>query len=83
LEGFFTVEPLPDGQYDVIVVDADTVDDTTAPPAVRLELALTGGPHKGDVLVLRATGLAREPLELLGLPGTLMVRDGVPNLRMD
>ncbi len=77
------MEPLPDGQYDVIVVDADSAGDSAETQAIRLELALTAGPHKGDVLVLRATGLGREPLDLLGLPGTLTVRDGVPNLRMD
>ena len=61
---------LPDGRYDVIVVDATET---------RLELALLGGEHKGEVIALRTPGVeVEDPLALLGVPGTLTVEGGVP-----
>jgi hypothetical protein len=76
----FYVIPLPDGTYDVFVVDAieDPNDD-----AVQLELALTRGPDKGEVVRLRARHLRRDAVSLLGLPGTLTVTDGAPSLALD
>ncbi len=75
---------LPDGAYDVIVVDAETTDDGD----VRLELTITLGPHLGRVVALRAHHVERrgaapidDPVMLLGIPGTLRVRDGVPSFR--
>lgn len=73
------VSMLPDGTFDVIVIDASADDDGTA---CALELALVTGDHKGDVVTLRMTG-ERDPVELIGLPATLTVTAGQPSLRID
>jgi hypothetical protein len=69
---------LPDGSYDVLVVDASADGD-----AIALEITIIGGEHKGDVVALRATGLDLDELDLLGMPGTLSVQDGVPRFAVD
>lgn len=86
------MKSLPDGTYDVIVVDAEPTDDGD----MRIELTITLGPHLGRMVVLRgrhvdggsharpaedgpSTGaLFGDPLTLLGIPGTLRVRHGEP-----
>ena len=69
---------LADGDYDVIVVDAEDDDG-----AVRLDVTILAGPHKGEVVSVRARGLAVDPLDCLGLPGTLTVADGAPAVRLE
>lgn len=69
---------LDDGTYDVLVIDASADGD-----ALALEFTIVSGAHKGDVVALRATGLAIDELELLGLPGTLTVENGVPRFAVD
>ena len=73
------MDAMPDGRYDVFVVDAETIDETT----MRVEIAIVTGDNKGDVFAMRGPHLARDPIELLGLPGTLIVRDGVPRLEVE
>jgi hypothetical protein len=53
------VSDLADGAYDVFIVDATeaTLDDGTE--VVHLELAITAGERKGDVVPLAASGLGR------------------------
>ena len=73
---------LPDGAYDVIVVDAETTDDGD----VRIELTITLGPHVGRIVALRTGHIDTtrgevDALSLLGIPGTLLVRDGAPRFR--
>lgn len=70
---------LPDGRYDVFVVDAETDDDDT----IRLELAVVSGAQKGEVVVIRGARSGRDPLDLLGLPGTLTVADGAPRFEVE
>lgn len=72
---------LPDGTYDVIVVDA-TADDADA-DALRLELTILAGDHKGEVVAMRASGLGGDELGALGMPGTLTVADGEPTLVLE
>ena len=69
---------LDDGEYDVLVVDAEG-DGTGA----RLDVTVLAGPHKGEVVALRADGLGMDPLDCLGLPGTLTVADGEPSVVLD
>ncbi len=69
---------LPDGVYDVLVVDAYADGD-----ALALEFTILAGDHKGEVVGVRATGLDVDELELLGLPGTLHVENGVPRFDID
>jgi hypothetical protein len=71
---------LSDGEYDAMVINVTEVDDDSA---VALEVAITSGPAKGSTVVLRATGLRRDPLSLLGLPARLRVVDGRPDLALD
>ncbi len=70
---------LPDGSYDVFVVDA-TAD---GPRALRLDVSVLGGEHKGEVVTMRAEGLGVEELDALGMPGTLTVRGGEPRLDLE
>jgi len=78
------VTRLRDGTYDVVVVDAESCDGE-----LLIELVITIGPHVGDLVSLRAhqveepTGGSEgsDPYALLGLCGTLRVRDGVPSFR--
>lgn len=77
---------LDDGTYDGIVVDAELEaghDDGDDIAVVRLDVAILAGPHKGEVVAVRATGLAADPLDALGLPVTLTVVDGGPRVAFD
>ena len=69
---------LPDGAYDVLVVDATNDDDTIA-----IEITIISGAHKGEVVAIRASGLHVDELDLLGMPGTLHVEEGVPRFAVD
>ena len=79
------MQPLPDGTYDVIVVDAELDDDG----ALRIEVTVTLGPQIGRIVPLRKNHVTgpdeplddADPFALLGIPGTLRVRDGVPRFR--
>jgi hypothetical protein len=70
---------LPDGRYDALVVDADTREGAV----VLLELTILSGDHKGDVVAVHATGIEGDPLDLLGLPATLVVAGGEPAVTFD
>jgi hypothetical protein len=65
--------PLDDGTYDALIIDATRREDGDA-----LELTITTGAHRGDVIsIVTSTFAARDPLTLLGLPCTLHVRGDV------
>jgi hypothetical protein len=76
---------LPDGIYDVIVVDAEPGDDGD----LHIEVTISLGPHVGEVIRLRGRHIDRrraeteteDPYALLGVPGTLRVQDGQPTFR--
>ena len=70
---------LPDGTYDVFVVDAaaDGAD------ALHLEVTILAGEQKGEVVSVRAAGLGLDELDALGLPGTLTVTGGEPGLALE
>ena len=71
---------LADGTYDALVVDASTGDDGS----IGVEITIVAGPAKGEVVSLRTSDLGgTEPLDLLGVPATLNVRDGAPSLRLE
>lgn len=72
---------LPDGTYDAIVVDATEVDDQ--PDALVLELAVLDGPQKGEVVSVRARGGGLDALDALGVPATITVRDGEPEVVLE
>ena len=61
---------LPDGRYDAFILSAESRAD-----AVAITCAITSGPHRGDVVDLVSTQFAtRDPIALIGLPCTLVVR---------
>lgn len=70
---------LDDGVYDAIVIDAREDDEN----ALHVDLAVTSGARKGDVITVAGHALARDALALLGLPATLRVVDGEPHLTLD
>jgi hypothetical protein len=75
---------LPDGTYDVIVVDADEADEAEGQPAgIRLDVAILAGAHKGEVVSVHASGLAVDPVDALATPGTLTVRAGAPAVTLE
>ncbi|HEY5024288.1 MAG TPA: hypothetical protein VII76_04865 [Acidimicrobiales bacterium] len=76
---------MPDDTYDVIVVDAEVDDDGE----LHLEVTVTLGPQIGRIVRLRKLQVetrrgvldTADPFLLLGIPGTLSVRQGVPRFR--
>jgi hypothetical protein len=79
------MQHLPDGTYDVIVVDAE-VDDGGE---LHIEVTISLGPHIGRIVPLRKMHVEdrrgplddADPYALLGIPGTLRVSHGVPSFR--
>ena len=79
------MQRLPDGTYDVVVVDVEVGDDGD----LHIEAAVTLGPHIGRSVRLRKMHVddrrgvlnGGDPYALLGIPGTLRVRDGAPSFR--
>ncbi len=71
---------LPDGTYDVFVVDAAADGEGGA---LRLDLTILAGEHKGELVSTRAEGLGVGEVDALGMPGTLTVRGGDPSLRLE
>ena len=76
---------LPDGTYDVFIVDAEDAPpaDGAASPGTQLDLTVTSGPHKAETLVLRSTTWLGDPIDLIGMPATMTVTLGVPSVRID
>ena len=76
---------LPDGIYDVVVVDVETDDRG----ALHIEVVITLGQYVGQVVGLQEKNVEKprsgvadaDPYALFGIPGTLHVRDGELRLR--
>src|SRR5690606_13960528 len=64
---------LADGRYDAIVFDADGSGD-----GVHVELTILAGDHKGEVVSVRTGSWTGDPIDLLGIPPTIVVSDGEP-----
>jgi hypothetical protein len=73
---------LPDGTYDAFVVDATPSEDDGI-PAMTLDLTIVSGEHKGEMVSVRASGLGRTATDLLGMPATLTVSGGSPDIAID
>ena len=78
-ERVFDMSMLEDGTYDVVVVDAEDAPDGV----VAVEVAVSSGPRRGEVVRLTASNLGRTWFELLAAPATLVVTDGAPHLALD
>jgi hypothetical protein len=69
--------PLEDGTYDAFIVWAEQRGDGCA-----LELTITTGTHRGDVINIVTSDFAtRDALSLVGLPCTLIVDGDVVRVR--
>jgi hypothetical protein len=70
---------------DATDVDATDVENTgdARRAGVRLELTIVAGPHKGDVVAVRAEHLAMTAVEALGLPARLVVTDQRPEVVLE
>jgi hypothetical protein len=73
---------LADGTYDAFVIDAEEIDGG-GPGSLRVEITVTSGEHKGEVVAVRGSVAGRSALDLLGLPVTLVVDQGSPRLHLD
>ena len=71
---------LDDGTYEAQITDA--VQDLEG--GLVLQLAISTGEHKGDVVEVRSSKqrFGRDATELLGLPATLTVRYGVNDVSL-
>jgi hypothetical protein len=70
LDGQLPDAKLVDGRYDAFILAAESRGD-----AVAITFTITTGPHRGDVVDLVSTQFAtRDPMALIGLPCTLVVR---------
>jgi hypothetical protein len=79
LQGFFAMSALEDGTYDGVVVDVDEGDDDT----IAIEVAISSGDHKGEVVRVRAARRGDGALTLLGLPVVLRVDGETIGVRVD
>ena len=70
---------LPDGTFDVFVVDAAA----DGPDGLRLEVTILAGEQKGEIVSVHGNGLGIDELDALGLPGTLTVEGGEPTLLLE
>jgi hypothetical protein len=68
---------LADGRYDAFVVWAEARDD-----GVVFDLTITTGINKGEVVSVVGP-LARDPIDVVGLPCTLVVSNGAPRVQLD
>lgn len=71
---------LPDGTYDVFVVEAAS---KGPGDRLRLDVTILAGEQKGEVVSVRAEGLGISELDALGTPGTLTVAAGEPTLTLE
>ena len=63
--------------HSLFVIDAERVDD-----GVRLELTITAGAHKGDVVAVRARTLTMDPIDALGIPARIVVTNNEPRVEL-
>lgn len=68
---------LDDGTHDALVIDAADKDDDGC---FDVELTLTTGDRKGEVVAIRTNAWSGDPIELLGVPATITVTDGEPHV---
>jgi hypothetical protein len=72
---------IDDGTYDAFIVDAREDEENLR--AISVELTITSGARKGEVVTVRATNVQRDAIALIGMPATLRVVDGEPHLTID
>ena len=69
--------PLPDGIYEAFIVWADAHEDGS----LAVDITITSGDRKGEVITVRVVGLTRrDPVHLAGQPCRLRVDAGAPEI---
>ena len=71
---------LEDGRYEALIVDAQADGDDGL---LGIEVTITSGTHKGEVVFLRGRVAGRDEIDLLAAPVTLVVSEGQPQLLLD
>jgi hypothetical protein len=80
----FAMHSLDDGTYDAFIIDAEEIfEEKRDRAALHLEMTITRGARKGEVVRVRADGLQLDAIALIGMPATLTVVDGRPSVRID
>ncbi|MEY2568361.1 MAG: hypothetical protein QOE35_2890 [Actinomycetota bacterium] len=72
---------LEDGTYDAFIIDARENKEISR--AMTIEVTITSGARKGEVMTVRATNVQRDAIALIGMPATLRVENGEPHLTVD
>ncbi len=70
---------LEDGTYDALVFDADDAEGG----GVAVELTIIAGDHKGAVVSVVSPDWQGDALDLLGIPATLVVTGGRPQVTFE
>ncbi|MEL7208519.1 MAG: hypothetical protein AAGK32_09870 [Actinomycetota bacterium] len=70
---------MDDGVYEAMVVDAVDRPDGF----VMLDLVVTAGALKGEVVSVAASGPGLDAVDVLGLPARLTVTDGRPHVDLE
>lgn len=70
---------LEDGTYDALVFDAEDHPDG----GISVELTILAGEHKGVVVSVVSHDWTGDALDLLGIPATLTVADGRPQVSFE
>ena len=73
---------LPDDTYDAFIIDARAGDDAGA-RVMHIDLTITSGAHKGEVVSVRARGIDGDEIALIGMPVTLRVDEGNPTVTFE
>ncbi|MHB1924917.1 MAG: hypothetical protein ACYCSJ_09515 [Acidimicrobiales bacterium] len=74
---------LPDGTYDVMVIDVEDDINSAESESSTLSLVIVTGTLKGQVVTLEQTSDTADPLQLLGSPGRLTVTNRELRLRLE
>lgn len=72
------MQHLPDGVYEVQVLDAEDRPDGS----IDVEVTITSGPRAGETTSVHVAALDLSSFEALGLSGVLRVAGGVPTLEL-
>jgi len=74
---------LPDGTYDVMVIDVEGDINPAETESSTLSLVIVTGTLKGQVVTLEQTAGTADPLRLLGSPGRLTVTNRELRLQLE
>ncbi|HSL57773.1 MAG TPA: DUF669 domain-containing protein [Acidimicrobiales bacterium] len=74
---------IDDGEYQAFIVDAEEGVDDGGDELLHLSVTILNGVHKGEVVEMTAARLGRTSIDVMGMPGTLVVTDGRPRLTID